>query len=69
MDKEAIQQLEKQVDELLGIGRRSREENKLLKTQQATLLAERAQLIEKTNLARNKIDSMIDRLKAMDDEL
>ena len=69
MEKEAIQQLEKQVDELLGIGRRTREENKLLKTQQAALLAERAQLIEKTNLARNKIDSMIDRLKAMDDEL
>jgi len=69
MEKEAIQQLEKQVDELLSIGRRTREENKLLKTQQAALLAERAQLIEKTNLARNKIDSMIDRLKAMDDEL
>lgn len=69
MDKEAIQQLEKQVDELLSNGRRSREENKLLITQQAALLAERAQLIEKTNLARNKIDSMIDRLKAMDDEL
>ena len=56
MDKNAIQQLEQQVDELLRTSRRLREENMLLKSQQAAWLSERAQLIEKTDVARNRIE-------------
>lgn len=69
MDKNAIQQLEQQVDELLRTSRRLREENMLLKSQQAAWLSERAQLIEKTDVARNRIEKMVSRLKELDNEL
>lgn len=69
MEKSEIQQLERDVEELLRISRRSREENMLLRSQQAVWLIERAQLIEKTDLARNRIEKMMTRLKEMDDEL
>ncbi len=69
MDKNAIQQLEQQVDELLRTSRRLREENMLLKSQQAAWLSERAQLIEKTDVARNRIEKMVSRLKELDTEI
>ena len=69
MEKDAIQQLELQVDELLRASRRIREENSLLKTQQRAWLAERAQLVEKTELVRTRIDSMVNRLKELDESL
>jgi cell division protein ZapB len=69
MEKSEIQQLERDVEELLRISRRSREENMLLRSQQAAWLIERGQLIEKTDLARNRIEKMMVRLKQMDDEL
>jgi cell division protein ZapB len=69
MDKDAIQQLEQQVDELLRTSRRLREENMLLRSQQAAWLTERAQLIEKTDTARGRIEKMVSRLKQMDSEL
>eukprot|EP00389_Voromonas_pontica_P003263 GDKH01004814.1.p1 GENE.GDKH01004814.1~~GDKH01004814.1.p1 ORF type:complete len:70 (-),score=12.48 GDKH01004814.1:78-287(-) len=69
MDKHAIQQLEQQVDELLRTSRRLREENMLLKSQQAAWLSERAQLLEKTDVARNRIEKMVSRLKELDSEL
>lgn len=69
MDKNAIQQLEQQVDELLRTSRRLREENMLLKSQQAAWLSERTQLIEKTDVARSRIEKMVGRLKELDKEL
>lgn len=69
MEKDAIQQLEQQVDELLRASRRIREENMLLKTQQTAWLTERAELVEKTDLARSRIETMVGRLKELDDEL
>lgn len=64
-----IQQLEQQVDELLRTSRRLREENMLLRSQQAAWLSERAQLIEKTDVARTRIEKMVSRLKELDSEL
>jgi cell division protein ZapB len=69
MDKDTIQQLEQQVDELLRVSRRACDENRLLKTQQAAWMTERAQLVKKTELARTRIDKMVERLKQLDDEL
>ncbi|OUR73193.1 TIGR02449 family protein [Methylophaga sp. 41_12_T18] len=69
MEKDALQQLEQQVDELLHASRRIREENMLLKAQQAAWLTERAQLVEKTDLARGRIETMVGRLKELDAEL
>ncbi len=69
MDKTPIQQLEQQVDQLLRTGRRLREENLLLRSQQAAWLSERSQLIEKTDIARGRIEKMVSRLKQLDEEL
>ncbi|MCC5796888.1 MAG: TIGR02449 family protein [Methylophaga sp.] len=69
MDKNAIQQLEQQVDEMLRASRRLREENMLLRSQQAAWLSERAQLLEKTDTARRRIEKMVSRLKELDNEL
>jgi len=69
MEKPEIQQLENHVDDLLHASRRMREENMLLKSQQAAWLSERAQLVEKTDLARTKIETMVHRLKELDSEL
>jgi len=69
MDKNPIQQLEQQLDELLRASRRLREENLLLRSQQAAWLRERAQLVEKTEIARSRIENMVNRLKQLDKEL
>ncbi len=69
MEKDAIQQLEQQVDDLLHVSRRAREENMLLKSQKSAWLSERAQLTEKTDFARTRIEKMMERLKELDAEL
>ena len=69
MEKDELQQLEKQVDDLLRVSRRMREENMLLKSQQSAWLTERTKLIERTDLARGRIDKMVERLKDLDSEL
>ena len=75
MDKEAnskpendLNKLEKQVDQLIKICDELKGENHLLRERQATLVSERASLIEKTELARVRVEAMIDRLKALENE-
>lgn len=68
MKKNAIQQLERQIDELLHIGRLMYKENILLKTQQTSWLTERAKLITKTDLVRSRMKTMLVRLKQLDNE-
>ena len=58
--------LEIRIDELLGICQQLRDENVALKNQQSNLLIERAQLIERSELARTRVEAMIARLKAME---
>ena len=69
MEKDELRQLEQQVDDLLRVSRRMREENMLLKSQQSAWLTERTKLIERTELARGRIDKMVERLKELDSEL
>jgi len=69
MENDAMQQLEQQIDELLRASRRLRDENSLLKSQQSAWLTERAKLVEKTDTARTRIESMVSRLKQLDEEL
>ena len=58
--------LEAHVDELVGSLRELSEENAALRNQQSNLMAERAALIEKSELARSRVEAMIARLKAME---
>ena len=61
-----LQTLESQLDELIRICQRLRDENVALKSQQSNLLVERAHLIERSELARSRVEAMIARLKAME---
>lgn len=63
----ALSQLELRVEELLRTCASLRDENRSLHSRQETLVVERAELIEKTALARNRVEAMIDRLKALEE--
>ena len=61
-----IDTLESGIDELIRVCDELRKENQALKGQQDNLIAERATLIEKSELARSRVESMISRLRAME---
>lgn len=60
--------LEFRVDELIQLCQQLKNENQALRDQQALLIAERAHLVEKNELARSRIEAMILRLKSMEQE-
>jgi len=45
---------------------RLKEENRSLRNQQESLTSERAQLIERNELAKTRVEAMINRLRAME---
>lgn len=61
-----LKTLESRVDELIRTVERLKEENRSLREHQSSLVGERAKLIEKTELARTRVESMIARLKSME---
>ena len=65
MEDSTITKLEKQIDELCD---KLKDENNLLRNRQDLLVEERARLIEKTELARSRVESMLVRLKAMEQD-
>ena len=66
MSKQSLGSLETQIDDLIHACDRLADENQALRDQQANLMAERATLIEKSELARSRVEAMIARLKAME---
>lgn len=61
-----IQHLEAKLDALIALNVKLRKENRELREAQAQLQAEKTALMEKTTLARQKIEAMIDRLKTLE---
>lgn len=61
-----LRSLEARVDELIRTCDHLRDENRALRQQQSQLVSERADLIEKSELARSRVEAMIARLKAME---
>jgi cell division protein ZapB len=61
-----LQQLESRVEELVVTVTKLTEENKALRNSQEKLVGERAELIEKTELAKSRVEAMINRLKALE---
>ena len=61
-----LKRLESRVEELIRACILLKEENRSLKTRQDNLVAERATLIKKTELARNRVEAIISRLKGME---
>ena len=61
-----LEALEEKVDELIALSEVLVEENQMLKAKQQTWTTERAKLVEKNDLVKNRVESMIARLKALD---
>ncbi len=61
-----LQRLESRIDDLLQTCDRLIAENKSLHDQQDNLVSERAELVEKTELARSRVEAMIARLRSME---
>lgn len=61
-----LKRLEVRIDEMIQASEFLAQENNSLRKQHATLLAERARLLEKTEQARTRVELIIQRLKAME---
>ena len=61
-----LKDLEDKLDQLIEQYANVKNENSSLKTQQDSLVREKAKLLEKTTLARTRVEAMITRLKAME---
>lgn len=58
--------LERRVNELIALTEQLSRENKALRTQQENWSVERAKLIEKNELAKSRVESMIGRLRTLE---
>jgi cell division protein ZapB len=63
---EDIKDLEGRIDQLIDVCQRLRQENGSLKSENQGLADERTKLVEKTRLAKSRIEDMIGRLKALE---
>ena len=61
-----LQILELKLDQLIAICQQLQAENSRLRDREGTLLKERGKLIEKNDVARSRVESMITRLKNLD---
>lgn len=68
MSTSPLEQLEQRVDELIELTAVLSRENRALKAQQITWSTERAKLIEKNELAKSRVEAMISRLKALEQD-
>ncbi len=68
MDELDLRLLEHRVDELIRTVERLKDENRLLRANNVELAAEKARLLERTELARSRVEAMISRLKGMERE-
>ena len=65
---EQLSLLESQVEELVALTQVLGKENRALRAQQKNWSVERAKLIEKNELAKSSVESMISRLKALESD-
>lgn len=67
MDETSIAALESGIDKLLSHCETLVRENRALREERAVWMAERTKLVERNELAKNKIDAMISRLRSLDE--
>jgi len=68
MEELDLKKLEGRVDDLIKTIDRLQSENKTLRDSHSSLQSERTRLIEKTELARTRVEAMIGRLKAIEND-
>ena len=61
-----LRQLEQRIDELIDTVGLLKNENTNLRHQKDKLVTERSQLIEKTEMARSRVEAMISRLRSLE---
>lgn len=61
-----LKQLEQRIDELIDTVGLLKNENTSLRQQKDKLVGERSQLIEKTEMARSRVEAMISRLRSLE---
>jgi cell division protein ZapB len=66
MAENQLKVLEQKIDELISLCRDLNRENQRLKADHASWQQERKTLIDKNELAMNKVKAMIDRLRTME---
>ena len=66
LSEQDLKGLEIRVNELIATCEELKKENKLLKLQQDSYSSERANLIDKNEQARKRVEAMITRLKSME---
>lgn len=62
-----LHKLEQQIDTLIATITELQSENSVLKTDKSSLETERVDLVKKTELAKERVEKMIIRLKTMED--
>lgn len=68
MTTDSIPGLEEKIDQLVALAKQLQRENTALRDRESGLMRERGQLLEKNEQARNRVESMIARLKALNPE-
>lgn len=66
MASEDLKNLENRIDALIDACQNLKQENHSLQSENSSLAQEHARLLEKTRLARERIEVMIGRLKALE---
>jgi len=62
-----VSELSNQLASLVDVLNKLKDENRSLRNQQNQLIAERASLLEKNEIARTRVENMITRLKSMEE--
>jgi cell division protein ZapB len=68
MSDSSLNKLEQKIDRLINLCARLQQENESLREREASLLKERSKLLEKNEMARNRVETMITRLKGLNSE-
>jgi cell division protein ZapB len=66
MSEDSFQSLNEKVDDLIELCAEMKRENQLLKANESNWQSERQQLLERNKEAKSKLESVLVRLKAMD---
>ncbi len=66
MSEPSLKRLEQKLDTLLEQYERVLQDNRLLKAERSAWQAERAKLIKQNELARDRVEAMIERLKTLE---
>ena len=66
MNDEDIKALEHRIDQLINACHQLRQQNQLLRSEHENLSQKHSRLVEKTQVARTRIEAMIGRLKSLE---